>query len=317
MTFPHLGTLCSRYLLPLSVILTKYSSKGAHTWFSMGDNKCTCQRLTTVIGDGDKINDVVFCGAVSDVPEGNVVFFGGDVQEYSENMLAHRDNKRYEEWNLESTARLLCQLFPHNHIWVVKASRMTLKTFAVYSNFVTSNDVGCPEHEAGQMSWHHLYKLLGNAGERLRDACSEQTEDTCVDVKVNALAPVTLVGFSKGCVVLNQLLYDLALAKQDKDVGTFTDVVKAMYWLDGGHNGGLNTWIVHESVLKNLVGADIEVHSHVTPYQTEDDRRPWVGKEQKKFVSRLQRLGVAVNNTLHFSEETRSLDMHFRLLKEF
>ena len=238
-------------------------------------------------------------------------------QDYSENMLAHRDNKRYEEWNLESTARLLCQRFPHNHVWVVKTVRMTLKTFAVYSNFVTSNDIGCPEHEAGQQSWHHLCKLLANAGERLRDICTKQAEDTCVAVKVNASAPLTLVGFSKGCVVLNQLVYDLALAKQDKDVGTFTDGVKAMYWLDGGHNGGVNTWITHESVLKNLLGANIEVHSHVTPYQTEDDRRPWVGKEQKKFVGRLQRMGVAVNNTLHFSGEERSLDMHFRLLKEF
>ena len=238
-------------------------------------------------------------------------------QDYSENMLAHRDNKRYEEWNLETTARLLCQRFPHNHIWVVKPLRMTLKTFAVYQNFVTSNDIGCPEHEAGQQSWHHMRKLLANAGERLRDTCTKQAEDTCVAVKVNASAPLTLVGFSKGCVVINQLVYDLALAKQDKDMGTFTDGVKAMYWLDGGHNGGVNTWITHESVLKNLVGANIEVHSHVTPYQTQDDRRPWIGKEQKKFVGRLQRMGVAVNNTLHFAGEERCLNMHFGLLKEF
>ena len=80
MTFAGLFTLCSRYLFSLSFILIKSSSRGAHTWFSMGDNKCTCQRLTAAIGDGDKVNDVIFCGSVSEVPEGNVVFFGGDVQ---------------------------------------------------------------------------------------------------------------------------------------------------------------------------------------------------------------------------------------------
>ena len=80
MTSTALGTLCSRYLFPLSIILIKYSSKSAQTWFTMGDNRCICQRLTSVIGDGEKLNDVVFCGAVSEVPEGNVVFFPGDVQ---------------------------------------------------------------------------------------------------------------------------------------------------------------------------------------------------------------------------------------------
>ena len=156
-----------------------------------------------------------------------------------------------------------------------------------------------------------------NAGERVRDVCGKRPDDTCIDMKVNSSAPVTLIGFSKGCVVLNQLLYDLALAKQDKEVGTFTSLVKAMYWLDGGHNGGMNTWITQEPVLKSLVGAGIKVHSHVTPYQVEDDRRPWIAKEQKKFVSRLRLMGVAIDNTLHFSGETRSLDIHFRLLKEF
>ena len=80
MTLATLSTLCSRYLFPLSIILIKYSSKGAHTWFAMGDNRCICHRLTSVIGDGEKVNDVVFCGAVSEIPEGNVVFFPGDVQ---------------------------------------------------------------------------------------------------------------------------------------------------------------------------------------------------------------------------------------------
>ena len=68
-------------------MLVTFTSKAAHTWcarsqFGMGDNKCTCWRLTAVVGDveGNKVNDVVFCGDVSEVPEANVLFFGGDVQ---------------------------------------------------------------------------------------------------------------------------------------------------------------------------------------------------------------------------------------------
>ena len=66
-------------------MLVTFTSRAAHTWFArsqfgMGDNKCTCRRLTAVVGDGSKVNDVVFCGDVSEVPEANVLFFGGDVQ---------------------------------------------------------------------------------------------------------------------------------------------------------------------------------------------------------------------------------------------
>lgn len=43
--------------------------------------------------------------------------------------------------------------------------------------------------------------------------------------------------------------------------------VQDMYWLDGGHAGGFNTWITAPSILKSLAARHINIHIHVSPYQ--------------------------------------------------
>ena len=230
-------------------------------------------------------------------------------QDYIENMEAHRDNKRHTEWNLEATAELLQKRFKNSHVWVMRPSKMQFKTFSVYSNFVTSNDIGCPDHKSGQKSWEHLSQLFINGVKSLNG--DSKSADTMLNL------PITLVGFSKGCVVLNQLLYDLEDAKMKDDLLTFVERLDSIYWLDGGHSGGIQTWIEDEKVLKSLIGTNIVVHAHVTPYQVKDQMRNWIGKEYKKFTARLQRLGVELKKTLHFEEEERSLENHFNVLKVF
>jgi hypothetical protein len=225
-------------------------------------------------------------------------------------MEAHRDNKRYVQWDVESTASLLSDRFPEHRIWLIKPNKMYLKTFSVYSNFVQSDDTSCPIHSTGQKSWNHLTSLLKNAESRRRELTGDSEKDPeCHEVM--------LVAFSKGCVVLNQLLYDLSSAKTDNQLSGFVKHVKAMYWLDGGHNGGRNIWITSEDILSGLVGLDIEVFSHVTPYQIKDPMRKWIGREQKQFVKKLQSLNVKITNTLHFPEEERSLENHFGVLRLF
>lgn len=130
-------------------------------------------------------------------------------------------------------------------------------------------------------------------------------------------ASFTLIGFSKGCVVLNQLLYELKEAKKDKNTDAFLKNIKAIYWLDGGHSGGSNTWVTYPEVLKELAQTGIEVHSHVTPYQVFDTMRSWIGREHEKFVRILEEFGVEINDQLHFADEVPSLDNHFRVHEVF
>lgn len=69
-------------------------------------------------------------------------------------------------------------------------------------------------------------------------------------------ARLVLIGFSKGCVVLNQLIYEFhylkTLTPDDDTMSKLVSRIRDMYWLDGGHSGGKNTWITSRSLLETL-----------------------------------------------------------------
>jgi len=242
-------------------------------------------------------------------------------------MLGHRDNHRYAKWDVESTAILLLRRFPRSHVWVVKAAHMELGTFSIYSNFVSwksvSDGAGGPFHHTGQRSWHHLQQLIENAVNQMNTCPNGSDADTCSPVTSGihcSNLPVILVGFSKGCVVLNQLMYDRASTlntTEETNLGAkeFVKLATEAYWLDGGHAGGRETWVTDDSVHKSLVG--MSIRSHVTPYQVKDESRPWIGKEQKRFIAGLTKYNVTFTNSLHFTDEKRSLENHFRILQAF
>ena len=244
-------------------------------------------------------------------------------------MLAHRDNSNYEKWNLEDTAKLVHSKFPGSHTFIVKPSYMHLKTLSSFQNFVESSAIGNPQHSTDYGAWLHLVALLDNSGRELKikrdggqlelECSGGDNSDEGVDSKsTSSNVPIVLIGFSKGCVVLNQLVYELASAGEDSELKCFIGRVRDMYWLDGGHNGGSNTWLVHDKELGSLAAAGhITVHAHVTPYQINDEMRVWVGKEHKQFVKKLRELGVNVNKKVHFENEERSIDRHFEIISVF
>lgn len=135
-------------------------------------------------------------------------------------------------------------------------------------------------------------------------------------------ANLTLMGFSKGCVVLNQFIYEFhymkTLTPDDSSMMKLVSRIKEMYYLDGGHAGGKNTWITARSLLETLCRLGIAINVHVTPYQVQDDHRPWLRKEEKAFTDLLKRLGCNITRTLHSNDSTISnLFTHFEVLENF
>lgn len=135
-------------------------------------------------------------------------------------------------------------------------------------------------------------------------------------------ANLALMGFSKGCVVLNQFIYEFhyykTLTPDDSTMMRLVSRIKDMYWLDGGHGGGKNTWITSRSLLETLCRLNINVHVHVTPYQIQDDHRPWIRKEEKAFTDLLKRLGASFDRHLYPSEaNSTNLFTHFEVLNRF
>ncbi|XP_029652762.1 UPF0565 protein C2orf69 homolog [Octopus sinensis] len=273
-----------------------------------------CRRFLRVHGsNAEKHSDVIVCGDFMTAKK-HVIYFGGDIQDYSEKMLFHAQTKKYNQWNLENTAILLQKKFPDSFVFVVKPSKLNYGIFSVFSNFVISNDVGVPDHSVGQGSWHEVERLYHNT---IREILSLQDGNKGMNADCDVPVPVCIVGFSKGCIVLNQLVHDLE-PEMESEARNFISSVETLYWLDGGHSGSCKkTWVTNSKILEYLAQSSLKISVHVTPYQLEDATREWIAEEEKLFVENLQQYNGKVKEKVYFSGVPRSIDKHFELLVDF
>ncbi|XP_028291742.1 mitochondrial protein C2orf69 homolog [Gouania willdenowi] len=279
------------------------------------------QRLLAVPGHvPSKTNDLLLLlrphgdpGAAGEERDSrHVVFFHGDIQNFHEDMAMQPEGAQWLRWSLEQVALTLGRRFPDRHVWVVRASRMYLHKFSCYHNFVESNMFGAPEHclySANFGAFHQLRALLSHGMEQANLACPLQSTPSGFSLMI--------VGFSKGCVVLNQMVYELAGARADPHMSPFVESITDMFWLDGGHPGGSENWVTDKQVLKELAASGVSVHAHVTPYEVCDPMRAWVGCEHGLFIKTLEELGACPSNKLHFEDEPPSIHNHFKVIQEF
>ncbi|EEB11632.1 conserved hypothetical protein [Pediculus humanus corporis] len=311
-----------------------------------GDNMAL--KLKGVVGYKGRQNDVIYCHPLEKTERtAAVIYFGGDIQDFRENMQStveksnkkgtvDEDNKNCLKWNLDHVATLLGSSFPTSHIIVVRPARMEFRMFSCFDNFVPSNNCGVPEHTPTHYALHHLEELLKCISDRVRTkkrpvddsaledgeimGSPEQGEWWSQDLDLD-MCNLTLIGFSKGCVVLNQFIYEFhylkTLTPDNEILGRFVDRITDMYWLDGGHPGHKNTWITSRCLLETLSRLGIKIHVHVTPYQVRDERRAWIGNEQKMFSELLRAAGAEIEESIHFENETPTLQNHFQVLTAF
>ncbi|XP_010877990.1 UPF0565 protein C2orf69 homolog isoform X2 [Esox lucius] len=230
-------------------------------------------------------------------------------------MALQPDGAQWLSWSLELVALTLARRFPNRHIWVIRASRMYLHKFSCYHNFVESNLFGAPEHSTDYGAFRHLRALLSNGMEQA--GLSNLLPPKGVGDRVAPGFTLAVVGFSKGCVVLNQMVYELAMTRADPELGPFVECLSDMYWLDGGHPGGSETWVTDKRALGELAASRVAVHVHVTPYEVRDPMRAWVGREHGRFVKKLEELGARLSQKLHFEDEPASIENHFRIIQDF
>ena len=104
---------------------------------------------------------------------------------------------------------------------------MELKTFSCFDNFVPSNNFGVPHHEPIYHAITHIQLLLSHVikneiksfeadvsfDKDIENNTSESSSD-CKNKKnqyfvTDIVNHIDLIGFSKGCVVLNQIITEL------------------------------------------------------------------------------------------------------------
>ncbi|RWS28658.1 UPF0565 protein C2orf69-like isoform X2 [Leptotrombidium deliense] len=266
------------------------------------DSKNAVLTLRNMQGTNGNRNDVVVCPS-NERTENALIYFGGDIQDNDEHM--RRQKSSYTSWSLENTALILHDKFPQHSIFVIKPSKMTMDTIAVYRNFVESNSHGVPSHKYDLNCLKHLKCLMESVFEQITPAPN--------------ITSFTCMGFSKGCVVLNQLLYCFAYLteRRDDDLSNFASKISHMYWLDGGHSGGCNTWITDETLVKSLSSFNIQAEIHVTPYQMNDKSRPWKREECTRFCELLNQFNIRNRKLLYFEQQEPSINLHFQLLNDF
>ncbi|XP_078046410.1 mitochondrial protein C2orf69 homolog isoform X2 [Augochlora pura] len=269
-----------------------------------------------VPGFVSRFNDIIYSYPKSLPCQDILIYFGGDVQDIQECMERHPDSKKYVEWSLENTAHILSTNFPNKHIIVIRPSRIHDKvygSFSCFDNFVSTNEYGDPSFSPSHNALKHLQELIKSSSQNLK----LYKDENPIDLNNNKTR-LTLMGFSKGCVVLNQFLHEfhdhLSNPDSDLEITNFVKLIESMWWLDSGHGHSKDTWITNKPILESFVKLKIEVHVHVTPYQICDLRRPWIREEENQFCSLLRSMEVPVKRILHFADKPRSLLLHFNLL---
>ncbi len=116
----------------------------------------------------------------------------------------YEEISQWKHFCLENTCLWLQTKFPDSAIWIVRPSRMLRSLFSSFHNFVQSSITGVPEYS-------NTHGAIPNLERMLRNAIHHVHARGGVEKSVAELQnlPVTLVGFSKGCVVLNQVVYEL------------------------------------------------------------------------------------------------------------
>ncbi|XP_045465236.1 mitochondrial protein C2orf69 homolog [Harmonia axyridis] len=302
-------------------------------------------KVRDVVGYQNRLNDLLYCPPFTDKSQsidatdsdfGIVVYFGGDIQDFHENMVKKEKTNKFTVWSLENTAKLLSCHYKTCHIVTVRPLSIEDGIFSNYSNFVQSMKYGIPKFVPNHGSLYHLQILLKNLQIALNNLDYQEIktrlEDTCralnfrqshfpeeTDYKRNLNdCPIYVVGFSKGCVVLNQFLHEFSHFKDsnDEEVNNLMGRIRAMSWLDGGHSGKEGTWVISEEILADFAKMGKQAFVHVTPYQVRCPSRPWIRQEEEIFTRVLTSKNLDITRKLHFENAECTLDNHFQLLKE-
>jgi hypothetical protein len=228
-----------------------------------------------------------------------VVFFGGDQvdPEYLPAKVQLLQDPAFQ-------ASIMADKFPGSSVLVVKPSRME-GPFSCYDNFLNKTTrTGEP---------------LGYDGRTFKASSHLQTlleESSYLPILEQGGSLVT-VGFSKGGVVLTQLLYELSCSEELLPVSAMTlTALSQFYYLDAGLScrGIYLTDPRAAQSLLTLQKHKFFVNLHGTPRNWDDPRRPWISMEKNRCAELLKERCTV---TKLYEGETPSLEMHFKIIDDF
>jgi hypothetical protein len=189
-------------------------------------------------------------------------------------------------------------------------------------SFITEDDNDDKETSSSIVSWLQLHSLLNNSIKNYNNSISVSGNNQ-IDVEL----PIILVGFSKGCVVLNQLCNDLIDFNSNQiettNISIFQKNLNHIFWLDAGHSSMSNVFITNEIIINKIKEFNIKCYIFVTPYQMNNGKQLTID-EYKQFTFLIKDKFKIVNKIEYLFKEKEEefknnvkIDTHFKVLLEF
>ncbi|KAJ0961869.1 hypothetical protein J5N97_029697 [Dioscorea zingiberensis] len=286
------------------------------------------------------------------VPSVNAIFFNGDRVERTGNPVIERLS------DPEHIAQVLVSKFGSTaNVWVVGASSFT-GPFAVYKEFVPSVDrCGDPKcyDPRGFPALTSTAAIVAKCVHEFRTMISKrQTGPRTSDMHFpppTSRPKTIMLGFSKGGIVINQILAELAhMTPESTGILTgsrelsldarhtmidlicptskegLSSSISEVHYMDVGLNSSgayLNNQTTIKKTLKYLLSyhAVIRFILHGTPRQWSDKTRPWIQKEKDILLQLLRTEAhysegrLQVKQRLYFDTMPPCLQMHFEIIE--
>ncbi|KAK7340468.1 hypothetical protein VNO77_21171 [Canavalia gladiata] len=285
------------------------------------------------------------------VPVANAIFFCGDRVEGSGNPVIERLS------DLQKLSEIVVSKFgSFINAWVIEASVFN-GPFAVYKDFIPSlNQYGEPRsyRPIGFPASTSTVSLLSNCLEEVKKVVLGREVDThpgCTPSSSFNQPKTFVLGFSKGGVVLNQIVTELGFS----DIGSHVNSPEVGQPKDRKFSGSEEIYIVpntKESLLNsiteihyvdvglNSTGAYLTNHDvferiskrlipqpqlrfilHGTPRQWSDKRRDWIQNEKDQMLHLLESEAYKSGGKLeacaryYFVDKSPSMQMHFEIIE--
>lgn len=268
------------------------------------------------------------------VPSANVVFFNGDRIEGTGNPVIEKLS------DLQNIAEILVSKFGNSiNAWVVEASTFN-GPFAVYKDFIPCvNRWGEPDSYSvsGFPASTSIVSLLSNCFEEAENLISGREKEPFPTISF-CQPKTTILGFSKGGTVLNQLVTELAFSEAKSNEfqvenqiipsskESLLNSISEIHYVDVGLNT-TGAYLTDRDVIKGISkrlsqgAGGVRFILHGTPRQWCDERRVLIRNEKDKLVQLLEseaqksRGKLEVCERFYFGDRDPDLQMHFEIIE--
>eukprot|EP00475_Leptophrys_vorax_P030889 TRINITY_DN4660_c0_g1_i1.p1 TRINITY_DN4660_c0_g1~~TRINITY_DN4660_c0_g1_i1.p1 ORF type:complete len:317 (-),score=48.33 TRINITY_DN4660_c0_g1_i1:15-965(-) len=266
--------------------------------------------MDSVCGQNESMqNDLFVVRPACKVVTSLLVFFPGDVQDREEFMLC-RDHDDFVQYSLERTGMMLSHKFPNHLVICVRPCKKLNGFVSVFENFVVQFDnfSNFSYYSSKDMAVRHLMFLITNCLSRLGD------------VHIDSVEAVDLLGFSRGGVVLNQIVEECVNCQHHL---WFWTRLRRIIWIDSGNSPATGAYPSRKSiaslcsVLKDC-GEQCSLHIFGTPYQLENPSRTYNRLEVSEMLQAIANSNYSrYSFELMFPDSPPDIHMHFSALWDF